>query len=88
MGQLPLDKQEAITRVALYSLALGSNVGALGGTFAASLAGLLWRGSLRHGGITVKPSSFFWWSAATMPLSLAAGVVVVWAQVRSGKWPM
>ncbi|PWN25485.1 hypothetical protein BDZ90DRAFT_233936 [Jaminaea rosea] len=85
---LPTGEAESITRVALYSLALGSNVGALGGTFAASLAGLLWRGSLRHGGITVKPSNFFLWSAATMPLSLAAGVVVVWAQVKSGKWPM
>lgn len=85
---LPLAQRDSITQIALYSLALGSNVGALGGIFAASLAGLLWRGCLRHGGITVQPGQFFVWSLLTMPLSLSAGLVVVWAQVKSGKWPM
>ncbi|CAO1621852.1 unnamed protein product [Jaminaea pallidilutea] len=87
-SQLAPDQAYLITRVALYSLALGSNVGALGGTFAASLAGLLWYGSLKHGDIHVKPSQFFCWSLFTMPVSLSVGLVVVWAQVKSGIWPM
>ncbi|CAO1617795.1 unnamed protein product [Parajaminaea phylloscopi] len=87
-SRLPLEQRASITRIALYSLGLGSNVGALGGTFAASLAGLLWRSSLRHAGITVRPSQFFAWSMLTMPLSLGVGLVVVWAQEKSGKWPV
>lgn len=86
-ARLPANQANSITSAALFSLALGSNVGALGGTFAASLAGFLWRGCLRHGGITVRPGQFFVWSMLTMPLSLMAGLVVVWAQIKSGKWP-
>lgn len=87
-SSLPAASSDSIIYVASYSLALGSNVGALGGTFAASLAGLLWKESLRQaGGIVVPKRNFALWSLGVAPLSLAAGLVVVWAQVKSAEWP-
>lgn len=86
-SHLPATNSAKISQTALYSLALGSNIGALGGTFAASLAGLLWRASLKQGGIHVYQRQFLLWSIFTTPLCLAAGLVIVWAQVKSGKWP-
>ncbi|CAO1613706.1 unnamed protein product [Sympodiomycopsis kandeliae] len=87
MSNLPMAKSSSIYQTALYSLALGSNIGALGGTFSASLAGLLWRGCLKQGGIIVHQRQFLLWSLFTTPLCLAVGLLVVWAQIMSGKWP-
>ncbi|PWN22103.1 hypothetical protein BCV69DRAFT_246454 [Microstroma glucosiphilum] len=84
---LSSESTASITQTAIYALALGSNVGALGGTFAASLAGLLWRESLRQGGIQLRARHIAIWSLLTAPLALLSGLIVVWAQVRSGRWP-
>lgn len=43
---------------AVYSVAMGSNIGAFSYTFAGSLAGLLWRGLLADKGIKVSPVKF------------------------------
>ncbi|WFD42132.1 hypothetical protein MPSI1_000771 [Malassezia psittaci] len=41
-------QHQLITKAGMYAVSFGSNLGAMGGTFAASLAGLLWRDSLAH----------------------------------------
>lgn len=87
-SRLPPAQAASIHQTALYSLALGSNIGAMGGTFAASLAGLLWRACLKQGGIHVYQRQFLLWSIFTTPLCLAVGLIVIWAQVMSGKWPV
>ncbi|KIW28567.1 uncharacterized protein PV07_08221 [Cladophialophora immunda] len=43
---------------AIYSVAMGSNIGAFSYTFAGSLAGLLWRGLLAHKGVRVSQWKF------------------------------
>ncbi|GAC97124.1 hypothetical protein PHSY_004709 [Pseudozyma hubeiensis SY62] len=74
--------QQLIEKVAQYSIAFGSNVGALGGTFAASLAGLLWLGGLKQGGIRVGAGQFLKWCAVVVLPSTAIGIAVIVAEVR------
>ncbi|KAK0563561.1 hypothetical protein OC861_004747 [Tilletia horrida] len=78
---LPVQSAAIITKTALYSVALGSNIGALGGTFAASLAGLLWREGLRQGGIKVTTGQFALWCAVVIIPATAAGVGILLAEV-------
>ncbi|KAE8221133.1 hypothetical protein CF319_g5457 [Tilletia indica] len=78
---LPVASAALITKTALYSVALGSNIGALGGTFAASLAGLLWREGLRQGGIKVTTGQFALWCAVVIVPATAAGVGILLAEV-------
>ncbi|KAK0556784.1 hypothetical protein OC844_005766 [Tilletia horrida] len=78
---LPPASAALITKTALYSVALGSNIGALGGTFAASLAGLLWREGLRQGGIKVTTGQFALWCAVVIAPATAAGVGILLAEV-------
>ncbi|KAE8200379.1 hypothetical protein CF336_g727 [Tilletia laevis] len=78
---LPPASAALITKTALYSIALGSNIGALGGTFAASLAGLLWREGLRQGGIKVTTGQFALWCAVVIVPATAAGVGILLAEV-------
>ena len=75
-------EQELVLKVAQYSIAFGSNVGALGGTFAASLAGLLWLAGLRQGGIRVRASQFLSWCAVVIVPSTAIGIAIIVAEVR------
>ncbi|KAJ1033426.1 hypothetical protein NDA13_001417 [Ustilago tritici] len=74
--------QELVLKVAQYSIAFGSNVGALGGTFAASLAGLLWLGGLRQGGISVRAGQFLRWCAVVIVPSTVIGIAIIVAEVR------
>ncbi|TKY84989.1 hypothetical protein EX895_006069 [Sporisorium graminicola] len=74
--------QELVMKVAQYSIAFGSNVGALGGTFAASLAGLLWLGGLKQGGITVGAGQFLKWCAVVVVPSTVIGIAIIVAEVR------
>ncbi|PWZ03135.1 hypothetical protein BCV70DRAFT_197371 [Testicularia cyperi] len=74
--------QALITKVAQYSIAFGSNVGALGGTFAASLAGLLWLSGLRQGGISVKARNFLLWCLVVVFPSTVIGIAIIIAEVR------
>ncbi|KAJ1032634.1 hypothetical protein NDA16_000657 [Ustilago loliicola] len=74
--------QELVMKVAQYSIAFGSNVGALGGTFAASLAGLLWLGGLRQGGISVRAGQFLKWCAVVIVPSTVIGIAIIVAEVR------
>ena len=70
-----------LTKAGMYAVAFGSNLGALGGTFAASLAGLLWRDSLAHHRILLRPGGFFVWCIATLVPAAAAGLGVLLAEV-------
>ncbi|CEH14272.1 TRANSPORTER ARSB-RELATED [Ceraceosorus bombacis] len=56
------------------------NVGALGGTFAASLAGLLWRQGLQQGGVHVTQKQFALWCAVVIVPATVAGVAVILAE--------
>ncbi len=78
---LPQAQRALLLKTTLYSVAFGSNVGALGGTFAASLAGLLWRAGLRQGGVTVTARQFALWCAVTIAPATIAGVAVIIAEV-------
>lgn len=79
---LPASDARLILKAGMYAVAFGSNVGALGGTFAASLAGLLWRNVLLHHGIKVTPLQFAWWCLFTVVPATAAGVAVLLAEVQ------
>lgn len=83
-AQLGTDETEIalILKTCTYAIAFGSNVGALAGTFAASLAGLLWREALRQGGVHVRPLQFFAWCAAVIVPATVAGISVLIAEVR------
>ena len=70
-----------VVRAGMYATALGSNLGALGGTFAASLAGLLWRGTLLHHGIHVRALEFATWCAITVVPAAGAALGVLLAEV-------
>ncbi|PWN50360.1 hypothetical protein IE53DRAFT_387335 [Violaceomyces palustris] len=75
-------EKELIIKTATYSIAFGSNVGALGGTFAASLAGLLWLSGLRQGGIQVRARDFLTWCLVVILPATVAGVGVLLIEVR------
>ncbi|TRM66936.1 hypothetical protein BD626DRAFT_484251 [Schizophyllum amplum] len=59
-------------RAGAIALAVASNIGAVGVTFCASLAGLLWVGILRQRGIVVRQRTFAYWNL--LPLLVMAGV--------------
>ena len=62
----------------IYALALGSNFGAFSFSFAASLAGLLWRSILRQKGIHVKQTQFALLNTPVLSVAIcvAAGILV------------
>ena len=82
ISQLSASDQQLVLKVAQYSIAFGSNVGALGGTFAASLAGLLWLGGLRQGGISVRATQFLKWCGVVIVPSTVIGIGIIVAEVR------
>ncbi|EST06266.1 Arsenite/antimonite efflux pump membrane protein, ArsB [Kalmanozyma brasiliensis GHG001] len=82
IAHLSTNDQQLIEKVAQYSIAFGSNVGALGGTFAASLAGLLWLGGLKQGGIRVRAGQFLRWCAVVVGPSTVIGIAIIVAEVR------
>lgn len=82
IAQLSTSDQQLITKVAQYSIAFGSNVGALGGTFAASLAGLLWLSGLKQGGITVRARQFLVWCMVVIVPSTVIGIAIIIAEVK------
>lgn len=53
-----VQRDNRVLSAAVYSVAMGSNIGAFSYTFAGSLAGLLWRGLLKDKGIDVGPAKF------------------------------
>ncbi|KAH0835302.1 hypothetical protein AYO21_01526 [Fonsecaea monophora] len=53
-----VQRDPRVLPAAIYSVAMGSNIGAFSYTFAGSLAGLLWRGLLAHKGVRVSQWKF------------------------------
>lgn len=72
---------DVVEKAARYSIALAGNVGALAGTPAASLAGLLWTQALAHERVRISRRQFAVYSLLTCPLALVTGVLVVVASV-------
>lgn len=77
---LPNNK-DLIVKAGMYSVAYGSNLGALGGTFAASLAGLLWLTILSHHGIHITRWQFALWCAVAVLPAVGAGLGVLLIQL-------
>jgi len=77
---LPNNK-DLILKAGMYSVAYGSNLGALGGTFAASLAGLLWLTILSHHGIHITRWQFALWCAVAVLPAVGAGLGVLLIQL-------
>lgn len=82
LSRLPQSDAALIEKAASYSVAFGSNVGALGGTFAASLAGLLWRDVLRQRGVLVTKKQFLVWCAVLIIPATISGVAILLVEVR------
>jgi len=62
---------------AIYSVAMGSNIGAFSYTFAGSLAGLLWRGLLADKGITVSQLKFALVNALPLLMQITTASAIV-----------
>jgi Na+/H+ antiporter NhaD/arsenite permease-like protein len=71
--------------VAYFSVAFGSNVGALGGTFAASLAGLLWRDALLQRGVVVTKMQFLLWCSIVIVPATVSGIGILLLEVQHFK---
>ena len=72
---------ETLSRAGMLSVAVGSNIGAVGFVFSASLAGLLWRGILRQKGIKVGGWEFVKWNLLPLGFMTLAGGAVTLAVV-------
>ncbi|KAF7368938.1 CitMHS domain-containing protein [Mycena venus] len=68
-------------RAAAISLAVSSNIGAVGFTFSASLAGLLWRGILKQKGIFIGQRTFAFWNTLPLVVMGVVGLGVVCAEM-------
>ncbi|WFD27205.1 hypothetical protein MNAN1_002201 [Malassezia nana] len=73
--------KDLILKAGMYSVAYGSNLGALGGTFAASLAGFLWLDMLSHQDVYVTRWQFAVWCTVAVLPAMGAGLSVLLAQV-------
>ncbi|OAP58937.1 hypothetical protein AYL99_06234 [Fonsecaea erecta] len=66
---------------AIYSVAMGSNIGAFSYTFAGSLAGLLWRGLLAHKGVRVSQWKFARVNMLPLLMQIAVSSAIVLGEV-------
>jgi Na+/H+ antiporter NhaD/arsenite permease-like protein len=64
-------------RAAAIALAVASNIGAVSFTFAASLAGLLWKGILDQRKIHIEQKMFAFWNLLPITVMTAVGLGVV-----------
>lgn len=71
-------QSKRVMDAAIYAVAMGSNIGAFGYTFAGSLAGLLWRGLLADKGVTISQWTFAKVNAIPliMQITVASAIVV------------
>jgi Na+/H+ antiporter NhaD/arsenite permease-like protein len=68
-------------RAAAVALAVASNIGAVSFTFAASLAGLLWKGILEQKGIYINQRSFAFWNLLPITVMTVVGLGVVCIEI-------
>lgn len=78
-GSEAVQQNPRILSAAVLGVAMGSNLGAFSYTFAASLAGLLWRMLLNDKGITVKQRTFATVNFAPLVVQviIAAAIIVL-----------
>ena len=69
-------------RAAAIALAVASNIGAVGFTFSASLAGLLWKSILEEKGIKVRQSTFAFWNCLPLLVMTGVGLAIVTAEMH------
>jgi Na+/H+ antiporter NhaD/arsenite permease-like protein len=70
-----------IMSAAIYSVALGSNIGAFSYTFAGSLAGLLWRGLLLDKGIKVSQIKFALVNFGPLLMQTTVACAIIYGQL-------
>jgi len=68
-------------RAAAIALAVASNIGAVSFTFAASLAGLLWKGILDQKKIHINQRSFAFWNLLPITVMTVVGLGVVCIEI-------
>ncbi|KAJ3269840.1 hypothetical protein HDV01_000888 [Terramyces sp. JEL0728] len=78
---LAMDMEAKTLKVASLVLAVGSNIGAVSFVFAASLAGLLWKGILVENKVSITNSEFAKYNMIPLIGMVLVGYFVVWAEV-------
>ena len=69
------------TRAAAIALVVASNIGAVGFTFSASLAGLLWKSITGQKGVNIKQSTFAFWNCLPLLVMTSVGLAIVTAEM-------
>lgn len=72
-----VQKDHRVMLGAIYSVAMGSNIGAFSYTFAGSLAGLLWRGLLADKGVQVSQLKFALVNAIPLLMQITVASAIV-----------
>lgn len=67
---------------AIYTLAVISNIGAVGFTLSASLAGLLWANILRSKGVIIRQRDFAAWNVVPLVCMTMAACAIVASEVE------
>ncbi|KAJ3251631.1 hypothetical protein HK103_002215 [Boothiomyces macroporosus] len=78
---LAMNMDDKTITIASLVLAVGSNIGAVGFVFAASLAGLLWKGILVENKVSIANSDFAKYNMLPLIAMMLVGYLVVWAEV-------
>ncbi|KIY65232.1 hypothetical protein CYLTODRAFT_424538 [Cylindrobasidium torrendii FP15055 ss-10] len=68
-------------RAAGIALGVATNIGAVGATFSASLAGLLWASILEQKGIHIKQRTFAFWNLFPLTVMTVVGLGIVSAEM-------
>ena len=76
-----VQRDDRVLSAAVYSVAMGSNIGAFSYTFAGSLAGLLWRGLLKDKGIEVGPTKFALVNLVPLLMQITVASAIVLGEV-------
>ncbi|KAJ3317346.1 hypothetical protein HDV06_001692 [Boothiomyces sp. JEL0866] len=78
---LAMNLDDQAEKIASLVLAVGSNIGAVGFVFAASLAGLLWKGILVENRVSITNTDFAKYNMLPLAGMVLAGYLIVWAEV-------
>jgi Na+/H+ antiporter NhaD/arsenite permease-like protein len=81
MDSVNVRGDKRILDAAVYSVAMGSNIGAFSYTFAGSLAGLLWRGLLADKGVVVSQWKFAKINALPLLMQIVVSGAIVLGEV-------
>ncbi len=81
MESVNVQRDRRVLLAAVYSVAMGSNIGAFSYTFAGSLAGLLWKGLLADKGVRVSQWKFAKVNALPLLMQIVVSCAIVLGEV-------